>query len=186
MADQNDRSAMLYAAFLGGSMGALEELVKLHGDALTRFAYCIVKDDAAAEDVTADPFAALFIRRQKFREGAKFRTWLYTVARNRAIDWVRKNGKNLPLTGLENVLISADGEEGLLGRQRKETLYACMQKLPAPYKEVLYLSYFDGFSVKEICHILKKSAKQVYNLLTRARAALKEILIKEGYSHEDI
>ncbi len=186
MTDTSDRSAVLYAAFLGGSMGALEELVKLHGDALTRFAYCIVKDDAAAEDVTADTFAALFIGRKKFREGAKFRTWLYTVARNRAIDYVRKNGKNLPLTGLENVLISADGEEGLLGRQRKETLYACMQKLPAPYKEVLYLSYFDGFSVKEICHILKKSAKQVYNLLTRARAALKEILIKEGYSHEDI
>ena len=185
MTDTSDRSAVLYAAFLGGSMGALEELVKLHGDALTRFAYCIVKDDAAAEDVTADTFAALFIRRKKFREGAKFRTWLYTVARNRAIDYVRKNGKNLPLTGLENVL-AADGEESLQQKQRRERLYACMQKLSAPYKEVLYLSYFDGFSVKEICHVLKKSARQVYNLLTRARAALKEILIKEGYSHEDI
>mgnify|MGYP005770567817 FL=1 len=186
MTDTSDRSAVLYAAFLGGSMGALEELVKLHGDALTRFAYCIVKDDAAAEDVTADTFAALFIRRKKFREGAKFRTWLYTVARNRAIDWVRKNGRNRPLTGLENVLISADGEEGMLGKQRRETLYACMQKLPAPYKEVLYLSYFDGFSVKEICRILKKSAKQVYNLLSRAKASLKAILVKEGFSHENI
>ena len=186
MTDTSDRSAVLYAAFLGGSMGALEELVKLHGDALTRFAYCIVKDDAAAEDVTADTFAALFIRRKKFREGAKFRTWLYTVARNRAIDWVRKNGRNRPLTGLENVLVSADGEEAMLGRQRKESLYACMQKLPATYKEVLYLSYFDGFSVKEICRILKKSAKQVYNLLSRAKTALKAILVKEGFSHENI
>lgn len=181
-----DRSAALYRDFLGGDTQALEQLVQLHGDALTRFAYCIVKDDAAAEDVTADTFAALFIRRKKFREGAKFRTWLYTVARNRAIDWVRKNGRNRPLTGLENVLISADGEEGMLGRQRRETLYACMQKLPAPYKEVLYLSYFDGFSVKEICRILKKSAKQVYNLLSRAKASLKAILVKEGFSHENI
>ncbi len=97
-----------------------------------------------------------------------------------------KTAKTCRSRGWKTCLLSADGEEGLLGRQRKETLYACMQKLPAPYKEVLYLSYFDGFSVKEICHILKKSAKQVYNLLTRARAALKEILIKEGYSHEDI
>ena len=99
---------------------------------------------------------------------------------------MRKNGRNRPLTGLENVLISADGEEGMLGKQRRETLYACMQKLPAPYKEVLYLSYFDGFSVKEICHILKKSAKQVYNLLSRAKASLKAILVKEGFSHENI
>ena len=145
-----------------------------------------LSEATGAEDVTADTFAALFIRRKKFREGAKFRTWLYTVARNRAIDWVRKNGRNRPLTGLENVLVSADGEEAMLGRQRKESLYACMQKLPATYKEVLYLSYFDGFSVKEICRILKKSAKQVYNLLSRAKTALKAILVKEGFSHENI
>ncbi len=82
--------------------------------------------------MTADTFAALFIRRKKFREGAKFRTWLYTVARNRAIDWVRKNGRNRPLTGLENMLSGSDGEERMFARERSEQLYACMQKLPAP------------------------------------------------------
>lgn len=185
MADTSDRSTALYTAFLSGNMCALEELVKLHGDALTRFAYCIVKDDAAAEDVTADTFAALIVKRRKFREDAKFRTWLYTVARNRAIDYVRKNGKNRPLTGLENMLSGSDGEERMFARERSEQLYACMQKLPAPYKEVLYLSYFDGFPVNEICRVLKKNAKQVYNLLARARAALRRILEKEGLSYEN-
>ena len=60
-----------------------------------------------------------------------------------------------------------------------------MQKLPAPYKEVLYLSYFDGFPVNEICRVLKKNAKQVYNLLARAWAALRRILEKEGLSYEN-
>ena len=86
---EKDADARLYAEFLGGDQRALEQLVTLHGDALTRFAYCIVQDDAAAEDVTADTFAVLIVKRKKFREGAKFRTWLYTVARNRAIDYVR-------------------------------------------------------------------------------------------------
>ena len=64
---KEDRSAALYEAYLQGDGSALEALVQLHGDALTRFAYCIVRDDAAAEDVTADTFAALIARRKKFR-----------------------------------------------------------------------------------------------------------------------
>ena len=81
MTREYDRGAALYAAFLEGDASALEALVQLYGDALTRFAYCIVRDDAAAEDVTADTFAALIVRRKKFREEAKFRTYLYAVAR---------------------------------------------------------------------------------------------------------
>lgn len=186
MNECTDRSAALYRAFLEGDGGALEELVKLHGDALTRFAYCIVKDDAAAEDVTADTFAALIVKRKKFREDAKFRTYLYAIARNRCIDYLRKHGKNRPLSGLENVLAGAEGDAGVFARERSALLYASMQKLPAPYREVLYLQYFDGFAPRQISRVLKKSEKQVYNLLARARSALRRILIKEGFSHEDI
>ena len=135
--------------------------------------------------MTADTFAALIVKRKKFREDAAFKTYLYTVARNKAIDYMRKNGKNRPLQGLENILAS-ENKEDIFKRERNERLYACMQKLPAPYKEVLYLSYFDGFSNAEICKILKKNAKQVYNLLSRARASLKTILTQEGHSYEDL
>lgn len=186
MANVYDQSTSLYARFLEGDMCALEQLVILHGDALTRFAYCIVRDDAAAEDVTADTFASLILKRKKFRGDSQFRTWLYAVARNRAIDYLRRYGNSCPMTGLESVLHSADGEEDVMRNERNRTLYSCMQKLPENYKEVLCLNYFDGFAINEICHILKKSAKQVYNLLARARSALKEILVKEGYSYENI
>ena len=84
------------------------------------------------------------------------------------------------------MLVGENGEQGLFAAERSRVLYTGMQQLPAQYQEVLYLSYFDGFSVSEIGRVLKKSAKQVYNLLSRARSALKQILIKEGYSHEDL
>lgn len=61
---EKDADARLYAEFLDGDQRALEQLVTLHGDALTRFAYCIVQDDAAAEDVTADTFAVLIVKRK--------------------------------------------------------------------------------------------------------------------------
>ena len=69
VAETTDRSAVLYAAFLGGDQSALEQLVMMHGDALTRFAYCIVRNDAAAEDVMADTFATLIVRRKKIPRG---------------------------------------------------------------------------------------------------------------------
>jgi len=51
---------------------------------------------------------------------------------------------------------------------------------------VLQLSFFDGFSIQQICVITRKTSKQVYNLLARAKVALKQLLEKEGITHEDI
>ena len=180
----NDRGAALYAAYLQGDASALEALVQLYGDALTRFAYCIVRDDALAEDVTADTFAALILRRMPFRAEAKFRTYLFAAARTRASDLWRRRGRQCSLTGLENVLVGEDGERGLFAAERSRILYAGLQQLPAQYKEALYLRYFAGFTPAEIGRVLKKGAKQVYNLLTRARSSLKQILLREGYVYE--
>ena len=183
---KEDRSAALYEAYLQGDGSALEALVQLHGDALTRFAYCIVRDAAAAEDVTADTFAALIVRRKKFRGEAKFRTYLYAAARNRALDYLRKNRRARPLAGLENILISEQGEQDVLASERSRALYAAMQQLPPQYAAALHLVYFEGFAPAEAARILKKSAKQVYNLLSRARASLKSILTQEGHNYEDL
>ena len=55
-----------------------------------------------------------------------------------------------------------------------------MQKLPVEYKDVLCLTYFDGFSVKEVCAVMQKTAKQVYNLLARAKLTLRKFLDEVG------
>ena len=51
---------------------------------------------------------------------------------------------------------------------------------------MLQLHYIEDFKVEYICEILKKSPKQVYNLLFRARASLKELLVKEGITYEEL
>ena len=48
------------------------------------------------------------------------------------------------------------------------------------YKDVLCLTYFDGFSVKEVCAVMQKTAKQVYNLLARAKLTLRKFLDEVG------
>lgn len=173
-----------YHRFLQGDTNALEELVREYGDALTRYAFCYVKDAAAAEDIMADTFAILIVKRKQFKEGAKFRTYLYKIARNKSIDYLRAHARNLPLNDLENVLQSKETENDYFRKERNRELFICMQALSPQYRDVLYLVYFNGFDVREVCRVMRKNTKQVYNLLARAKSSLKEILIKEGFSYE--
>ena len=51
---------------------------------------------------------------------------------------------------------------------------------------LLYLTYYEGYGADDIARILRKTKKQIYNLLHRAKNSLKELLVKEGISHEDL
>ena len=79
-----------------------------------------------------------------------------------------------------------DAERQFFAAERDRTLFACMRRLAPQYREVLELTYFEGFTPAECAVILKKSGKQVYNLLARAKTSLKTLLEKEGLDHEDV
>lgn len=92
-----DSGAELYRAWLAGDGTALERLVGAYSDALVRFAYSYTGETAAAEDVAADAFAVLIVKRKPFSEGARFKTYLYKIARNKALDRLRKNRRQAAL-----------------------------------------------------------------------------------------
>jgi RNA polymerase sigma-70 factor (ECF subfamily) len=175
-----------YIRYLSGQDDALEELVRAYSDMLVRFAWCYLSDSHAAEEVAEDTLAALIVHRKHFREEAQLRAYLYKTARSRSIDCLRRRGREVPLSDVEEVLAVPCAETEVWKRQRNETLYRCLQQLKSEYREVLYLRYFDDFSPEQICRIMRKSKKQAYNLLSRARVALRELLEKEGISHEDL
>ena len=86
----------------------------------------------------------------------------------------------------EEALVCADPEEGIADRLRDRTVFEALQKLPQDYRDALYFAYFDGYKISEISAMTGKSRKKVYNLLARAKAALKEILLKEGIGYDDL
>lgn len=175
-----------WEAFLLGNEYGLECLVRAYGDSLVRFAYCFVKDSVAAEEMMEDAFAALVFKRKRFVQGDNLRAYLYKTVRNNCLNYLRAHKRKIPLADVEHILYAADGEDDLLRRDNARALYRCMQKLPPQYAEILYLTYFENHSVEELCRILKHSKKQIYNLLSRAKLSLKELLIKEGISYEDL
>lgn len=182
----SDNPLASYKRFLRGETSALEDLVRTYSDALIRFAYCYLNDATLAEDIMEESFAVLLATRKLFNDEAHLRAYLYKVARNKSIDYLRRRGRESSLSDIEEVLSQDNTEEALIKKERNRKIYTCLQQLPDQYREVLCLSYFDGFSNEQICKVMKKSKKQVYNLLARSRAALKEYLLKEGITYEDI
>lgn len=164
----------------------LDYLLRTYGQRLVCFAYSITTSAAAAEDAMEDAFAALLVKGGKFRTEEQIRAWLYKTTRNRAVDYLRRHKRDVPLLDVEEVLHGGDLEGSAALNERDETLYRCMQSLPPLYRQVLELCYLEGFDIPQVCRILGKSRKQVYNLLARAKVTLKEKLIQEGISHEDI
>lgn len=172
--------------FLHGERISLEAFVAAYSDSLVRFAYSILRSAPAAEDVAAEAIAILFAKPRHFPDEARLRAYLYKTVRSKAMDYLRRHKNETPLEDLENVLGGGDPAQSLLKKERDAAVYACLQRLPEQYRQVLVLTYFEDFSVREVCAITKLSSKQVYNLLTRARSSLKRELEKEGISNEDL
>lgn len=164
----------------------LEQIVRTYSEPLIRYAYSMLGSFAAAEDAMEDAIAALWVKGGAFRSEEHLRGWLYRTTRNKSIDYLRRHKREVPLEDVENVLHTWDAEQNVFLRQRNQSIYRCMQSLPEQYREILVLAYFEGFDVERICAIQRKSAKQVYNLLARAKTSLKEKLMEEGISCEDL
>ena len=172
--------------FLRGEAITLEEFIVKYSDALVRFAYGFVRDAAAAEDVAADSIALFYMKAKHFPDEQHMRAYLYKIGRSRAIDYLRHHKHQVPLEDVEAVLGTGSPEQDTIKKERDAVVYLCLLRLPEQYRTVLQLSYLEGFPVKEVCSIMKKSSKQVYNLLARAKASLKAELEKEGISREDL
>ena len=127
-----------------------------------------------------DTFATIVATKRRFSPRATFKTYLYKIARNKCVDYIRFHRRFVPLGDLENVLVFADVESDVEKRERQRALYKCLQQLPREYRDVLQLSYLEGFDTKQVCAIMRKSTKQVYNLLFRAKQSLRILLVKEG------
>jgi RNA polymerase sigma-70 factor (ECF subfamily) len=140
---------------------AFEVLYDRHGGAAFSLAYRIVGDRAAAEEVTQEAFISVW------RSGARFdaargsvRSWLLSVVRNRAIDFLRSRaGKAPKLTFDDDAVLEARPaeertEEEALQRETAAEVRGALGKLPGEQSKVIELAYFGGFSHSEIARIL--------------------------------
>ena len=140
---------------------AFEVLYDRHGGAAYSLAYRVVGDRAAAEEVTQEAFISVW------RSGARFdaargsvRSWLLSIVRNRAIDFLRSRAAKAPKldfddeSALEQRPATEMTEEEALRRETAAELRGALGKLPGEQSQVIQLAYFGGFSHSEIAQML--------------------------------
>ena len=184
----NDNGAFLYNKYKNGDNDALGEIVSLYSDNLLYFINGYVKNIHIAQDILSDTFFRLIISRKNFSEQSSFKTYLYRIARNLSLDYLRKQKRNKEISvSDENTLQDEKQlENAVVNDEQKKQLALALQKLPDIYREALYLVYFENLSYKDTAKILKKNKKQTENIIFRARQSLKKILVKEGFVYEEL
>lgn len=184
-----DHGASSYRRFLDGDESGIVEIIRDYKDGLILYLNGFTQDIHAAEDLMEDTFVKLAVKKPRFSAKSSFKTWLYTIGRNTAIDYFRRGSKTIqvPLDDLQ--CLSSDEEDleqSYLQEERKITVHRVMRRLKPEYRQVLYLSFFEGFNNAQIAAIMKKSKRQVENLNYRAKRSLKAELDKEGFVYEGL
>ena len=176
-----------YKRFLSGDDTGMEEIITEHRDGLIFYLHKFVGSIEEAEELAEDTFVLLCIKKPKNKQRSSFKTWLYTIGRNIAIDHLRrsKRRQTVPIESCDNALYEQPSiEEEYIKDRKKIILHRAIEKLKPNYRQVLWLLYFEDMSYKEISIIMNKSVHATEMLATRAREALRKKLIEEGVTDE--
>lgn len=180
-----DKGAEYYARYLDGDDEGLVLLVRDYKDGLILYLNGICKNAHTAEDLCEDTFVRLVTKRPVYNGKASFKTWLYTIGRNVAYDELRKRRDLVSTDGLE-IPDDMPLEEKYVIDEQRASVRRLVGFLSPRQREAVWLTYYEGMTVKETAKIMKKSENAVSILLNRARAKLKQLLIKEGITGEDV
>jgi len=147
-----------------------EHLTTLYLDCIYRVALSGCKNSADAEDVVQNTFVKLWERQESFEDEEYARKWLIRVAMNECHSLWRTAWKK------RTDYLEELKREPVFSMQEQSELYDAVQALPVKYRQVVYLYYFEEYSVKEIAEIVRVSETAVQTRLLRARQKLKEAL----------
>ena len=178
-----DNGASSYRRYLNGDEEAFREIVKEYFVSLIFFIDRYVNDYATAEDIALDVFTQLVVDRHRYNFSVSLKTYLFMIARSRALDYLKHRSKitTVEISEVEGTL--TDGvtlEELILLDERKQLLNRALKQLPEDMQLAVHLVYFEDLTYDDAARVMKKNRKQVANLLYRAKEKLRAILGKDG------
>ncbi len=179
-----DNGAGSYRRFLDGDEQAFDEIMEELFPKLVFFLNRYVQDMHAAEDLAVDAFADLLVHRHRYNFKVTLKTYLFMLGKSRALDYL-KHRKIIDFTDLAEAATLAEEkslEERVLDNERKRRVHAALDELPRDMRVAVHLIYFEQMSYAQAAAVMKKTRKQVDNLLFRAKKELRTILGEDGDS----
>jgi RNA polymerase sigma-70 factor (ECF subfamily) len=182
--------AELAAQALAGSQDACQALVARYASAVVNLAARMVHDSALAEDLAQEAFVRAFTRLETFDPGRKFSSWLFQVAHNVTVDYLRRKRLNtVPIeeastAGHAALMSSAAASSPAAYAEQEQLARAIAQglaRIRPEYREALTLHYQQGLTHAEVGEIMDAPVGTVKTYLHRGRAELASILAKQGW-----
>ena len=179
---------LINIALENGDPSAYRKLLKLYRDPLYFMLYEKVNNEELAKDLTIEALGKAFQKLHLYTPEYTFSTWLFTVARNHCIDYLRKN--KLPTISINQMMIDKNGkktnfdiisndlnpEQKIEKKQRIAILRQIVDQLQPKYRNLVKLRYFKEMTYDEIANILDLPIGTVKAQLYRSREQLFKIM----------
>lgn len=173
---------------IAGDDSAYAKLLQRYKKAVYHVVLRMVRNIDDAEDLTIESFAKAFKNLHRFKKDFTFSTWLFRIATNNTIDFIRK--KKLNTLSIENTFTDDDGQsvsidvedenldpqEEAIRAQKAELIQLFVDKLPGKYQKLVRLRYFHELSYEEIAEELEAPLGTVKAQLHRARELMFEMV----------
>lgn len=175
----------LYKKYLDGDKKAFEKLVLKYKNQIIFFISRYTKNTVIAEDISQDVFVYLLLNKEQFNFQYSFKTYIFMIAKCRALNYIKKEKKIVNIKELENLSIyDKELEEMIYKKEEYMNLKKVINKLKPDYQAVIYLTTFEQMKYKDVAKVMNKNIGQVKSLLNRARKKLKCLLEEEGMNYE--
>lgn len=171
--------AQLMARFCQGDAGAFETLYRRHKDPLYRYLQRLSYDQDSVDDVFQDAWGKIIGARDRYRPTAKFRTFLFRVARNCFIDYLRRNNRHRQAALFDEPLppSTEPGPDEETERLRmRERLERALADLPAAQRDAYLLHEEGGLSIEQIAEVTGSNREAAKSRLRYAIAKLRTAL----------
>jgi RNA polymerase sigma-70 factor (ECF subfamily) len=174
--DQSDIEGLVERA-AGGDFEVFSELYSIYLDKIYRYVFYQVKDRMTAEDITEDVFVKAWKAIGTCKgKGKTFLSWLYRIAHNHVIDYLRKMQKYTSIEEMENMVTISDPKLELEAELEHQELLELVACLPQNQRQVIILKFIEDMGNREIGRIMNKKEGAIRVLQMRALATLRQKL----------
>ena len=170
----------LVRAAAGGDTEAFERLVRTYENKIYHLALRMCGSSEEASDIAQEAFLAAWRGLPSFRGEANFATWLYRLTSNAAIDYLRRQKKERGDMSLDAVDTGPGPQDAAERTEVRTAVAAGLQQLSEGHRQVLVLREIQGLSYEEIADVLEVDLGTVKSRISRARTALRKILLENG------
>jgi len=174
MIEKNDKKLII--RYLGGDEESLELLIARYLKPIYSFAYKYTGNQQDAEDITQTTFIKAWKHLKRFDRKKSFKTWIFSIAKNTCIDWMRKK-KSIYFSDTETLISQASLPDDLSERASiTQILQSAAEKLLPKYRLVLSFYYNENLNFREIAERLGEPLNTVKSRHRRALIKLKTLL----------